>query len=608
MKILLTKKIKYLISVAIIYLGFCIKAQVATTSININTTIHPKSNLLLGITMDARSGMLGNSSTPLGYFNCDTTGTLTSGISPLFSNFPMSTIRYPANGIMFGFDWKKSIGHPAYLRPIQNIMGLLGPAQPIQFGFDEFMNMTAAKGLSPKDIQIMTPIYKTGTPGLTPTQTLGAFPDPARFNADWVEYANAPNDGSNPGGGTDWATVRAANGRNNPYGIEIWNLGNEPWGPLEYNFNPTNYLSIIAPIVDSMLFIDPSIKITLPAVGSASTSWNSAILSSTLVSSGKIFGLSPHFFPDELTSSGPPTNGVFSRENALISLAAAAQAKGLKIIVGDHAHGIPGTMSQDLAMQWQGANLTADFLLMISQVQNIDRANFWVYGIPKSQWHPIRENSPGNYSLLAVAELYKKLFPLFLDKSVKAINTSPIASDLNPYSVRASAFASNDNSKLNVIAVNRDKLNTIPLSVNGIAGYSLTNAAILTATALAADSYNENSATINASGDYILPSMSILILQFDISTTKIYESSIDNLISIYPNPASDFVKLKIATAFQPADKITIYNSLGAIVKSLTDLKEDEIYIDTKFLNEGVFTIQIESGKNIKTHKLLILKN
>jgi len=583
-------------------------AQIATTSVNVNITIHPKSNLLLGITMDARSGMMGNSSIPVGYFNCDTTGILTPSIAPLFSNFPMSTLRYPGNAISIAFDWEKYTGRPAAARPIQNVLGPMGPSQPILFGFDEFMSMTAAKGVSPKDIQIMMPIYKLGTPSLTPTQTFAAISDPVRSAADWVEYANGKNDGSNINGGKDWAAVRAANGRQLPYGIEIWNLGNEPWGPLEYNFNATNYLSIIAPIVDSILAADPTIKITLPAVGPASGAWNVAVLNSTLVSSGKIYGLSPHFFPDEITSAGSPTNGVQSRETALLSLTAAAQTKGLKIIVGDFAHGIPGTMNPDLAMQWQGANLTADFLLMISQLSNIDRANFWIYGIPKAVWHPIRENSPGNYSLLAVAELYKKLFPLFLDKSVKVNNTSPIASDLNPYAVRAGAFALNDNSKLNVIAVNRDKSNTVPLAVNGITGYSLTSASILTATSLASDSYVQNTASTNISGDYIMPAMSVLILEYTSTVTRIHESFDKNQISIYPNPAENHITLKSSSALVASDKITIYNSLGMLVHTISNVSGEEIIIDTRFLNNGVYTVNVE-GKTLKgTSKIVIVNN
>lgn len=45
--------------------------------------------------------------------------------------------------------------------------------------------------------------------------------------ADLVEYLNAPNDGSNPNGGTDWAAVRAENGHEEPYGVIRFELGNE---------------------------------------------------------------------------------------------------------------------------------------------------------------------------------------------------------------------------------------------------------------------------------------------------------------------------------------------------------------------------------------------
>ncbi len=44
---------------------------------------------------------------------------------------------------------------------------------------------------------------------------------------DWVEYVNYPADGSNANGGVDWAAVRAANGRTQPYAIDVWEIGNE---------------------------------------------------------------------------------------------------------------------------------------------------------------------------------------------------------------------------------------------------------------------------------------------------------------------------------------------------------------------------------------------
>lgn len=49
----------------------------------------------------------------------------------------------------------------------------------------------------------------------------------AALAADWVEYCNTPNDGSNPNGGVAWAAVRAKNGSAKPYGVKLWELGNE---------------------------------------------------------------------------------------------------------------------------------------------------------------------------------------------------------------------------------------------------------------------------------------------------------------------------------------------------------------------------------------------
>lgn len=51
----------------------------------------------------------------------------------------------------------------------------------------------------------------------------------AKYAADWVEYCNAPNDGSNPNGGIDWAAERARRGRNEPWNVHYWEIGNEDW-------------------------------------------------------------------------------------------------------------------------------------------------------------------------------------------------------------------------------------------------------------------------------------------------------------------------------------------------------------------------------------------
>ncbi len=509
-----------------------LKSQTATTTINTAVTINSNSKLLFGITFDCRTAMTGTAG-PVGYYQNDSTGTLLSGIAPLFSDFPISTVRYPANGVMLGFDWKKSIGLVAN-RPNQNLLLGLGSAQPMKFGFDEFITMATNKGVQGKDIQIMVPIYDAATVGLTSTQQAGAIANVASFNADWVEYCNAPNNGSNPRGGTDWAAVRAANGHPNPYNIKIWNIGNEPWAPKVTNGTTVTgefgltaadcnaYLTYVTPLIDSMLSADPTIKITLPTNGnpSSTNTWNYTILNSNLVSQGKIYGLSQHAFQTEFANNGT-VQGVAAIETLLKSLTTAAAAKNVKVFLGDYAHGIRNTnnkLSQDTAMQWLGANLAVDMLLMNSQLSNFERTNFWTYGLPYATWHPIRINTGGTYTLMPVAAMYKKLFPLFLDKSIQANNTSVASSDGINYAVRASAFAKNDLSKINVIAVNRDKLTTVSFKPNGTTGYTLLKASLFSATALDSDVFTETIITADALGNFSIPAMGIVVLEYSLST------------------------------------------------------------------------------------------
>jgi alpha-L-arabinofuranosidase len=493
-------------------------AQVATININnVHTNVMSNTKLLFGITFDSRTSLMGNSSTGLiGYY--DSSGVVIPPIDSVFSDFPMSTLRYPGNAIGVGYNWKKAIGSPN-LRAHQNLLGNLGSPQPVKFGFDEFMNMTAARGVPSSEIQIMVPIYDSASTGLSLTQSRAAVPNVISHNADWVEYCNSPNDSTNPGGGMDWAAVRAGNGHPDPYGIKIWNIGNEPWSSFEYgsSFDSCNsYLAAVTPIINAMLAIDSTIKITIPTIGNPTStlSWAYAVLNSTLISSGKVYALSQHYFPSENTSA----QSVLAASNALNTLIGVAATKGVKVFVGDYAHYIKSPNAtpaqKDSAMQWLAANLEADFLLMLSQKSTIERANFWVYGNAIAEWHPIRKNSPGNYTLMPAAAIYKMLFPAFLDNSLQVTTTSPAASDGRLYAVRSNAFISNDTNYLNVIAVNRDKMNTVPLQVDGVTGYSLNKARLLSATSNTSEEIIETTAGMDIAGNYIMPPMSVLILEY----------------------------------------------------------------------------------------------
>jgi len=598
-----------LLNLSIICIG---QTADVTSTVNVNSIINPKSSLLLGITFDSRSSL--GSMLPAGYYYAD--GSIIPGIDSIWKDFPLSTLRYPANGIMQGFEWKKSVGSKAD-RPLVNLLGNASPPEVMNFGFDEFMAMTAAKGVDPKEIQIMVPIYDSATSGLTPTQMKGAIPNVVRSNADWVEYANAVNNGSNPGGGVDWAAVRAANGREEPYGIEIWNMGNEPYTTNEYGvFGVNNYITTIIPIIDSMKAIDPTIKISITTTGKENSAWTHTILNSSLLK-GKVYAVNAHYFVNE----SPGGISVSAAEVNIQSLSDSALSKGYKTIIGDYAHAIPldansfPTGDPDLAMQWQGANESADFLLMVSQIKNIERMNFWVYGLTKNTWHPIRLNGNGSYTSMPQAELYKKIFPLFWDHSVLVTTTSPKGSDGNSYSVRTGAFVSSDTSALSVIAVNRDKNDFHTMQVNGVSKYTVTTSRLLTASASTSDIILDNTVNSDPTGNFSLPPMSVLILQYKKKTTLVGNDITGvqsfSLSQNYPNPFNPATVISYQLPLSSYVTLKVFDVLGREIKTLVEGElnsgKHSVVFDMKNLSSGVYFYRLTTPTFSQTKSMGVLK-
>lgn len=472
-------------------------AQATVTVAVTNSVVNADVQRLLGVTFEGRTSMRigATGATPAGMYD-DATGALYPGVTPLWNSLPLTGMRYPGNAVQQRWDWKGTIG-PVASRPLQQL-ATGSPAQRVVFGFDEFMAMAAARGVASADIQIMIVIYPTAS-----------APDAAASAADWVEYANAPNNGSNVRGGTDWAAVRAANGHATPYGIRIWNIGNEPWSSSEYNFDATPYIPVALPIIDAMREADLTIRVTIPAVGTAASPWNAGILASTALTS-RVWGLSPHYFYSDAGTTGTIAQG----ETGLRAVAGQAAAKGLTVVIGDHAHSITNTSSSaatDLAMQWQGAMTTASFLVMASQVANVDRANFWIYAMPTAVWHPFRVNADGSYTKMAAALLYELLQPALLAQSLATAVTEKVTGALP---VRAAGFRSADGQRMSLVIVNADRTLDHVLGAIALTGFSLTQARLLTATALDADSFTAAVVTPLAGGGWGLPKASVLVLEF----------------------------------------------------------------------------------------------
>ncbi|MEI6695304.1 MAG: T9SS type A sorting domain-containing protein [Bacteroidota bacterium] len=94
-------------------------------------------------------------------------------------------------------------------------------------------------------------------------------------------------------------------------------------------------------------------------------------------------------------------------------------------------------------------------------------------------------------------------------------------------------------------------------------------------------------------------------LSFDNLITSIQDQTSDYTpISLYPNPASDIVKLKINNSNITDLKLTIYNVMGVLVKTEI-LRKDNLKINTVDLSNGIYLLAIKSKDLTEMQKLII---
>ncbi len=132
-----------------------------------------------------------------------------------YNDIGFPSMRYPGGTVANTFVWKDSIGPQEQRKKMVHGQVLNLSPQTANFGLDE-----AARFCEDTHTDLSY-VYNMGNGN-------------AMDCADLVEYMNAPNDGSNPNGGVDWAAVRAQNGHSEPYHIDTIELGNEMYIPGQY--------------------------------------------------------------------------------------------------------------------------------------------------------------------------------------------------------------------------------------------------------------------------------------------------------------------------------------------------------------------------------------
>jgi len=166
----------------------------------------------------------------------------------------VSILRWPGGNFVSSYNWQDGIG-PKAERPVRAELAW-NDLETNRFGTDEFLTYAEEIGAEP---------YIAVNLGL------GTIDD-ARY---WVEYTNE----SRP---TYWAEKRRENGRDEPWGVTYWGLGNEidGWWQLGQK-GPEDYALVAREAAKAMRRVDPGIK--LVASGSSNygadwIEWNRTVL------------------------------------------------------------------------------------------------------------------------------------------------------------------------------------------------------------------------------------------------------------------------------------------------------------------------------------------
>ena len=146
----------------------------------------------------------------------------------------MPILRWPGGNFASGYHWTDGIG-PREERPRRTELAWFSE-ESNRFGTHEFIDYCRTLGVEPYICVNM------GTGTMDEAQA-------------WVEYCNGTSD-------TYWANLRRANGREEPFGVKYWGLGNEMYGKWQIGaLSAEEYVKKAREFAKVMRRTDPSIEL-----------------------------------------------------------------------------------------------------------------------------------------------------------------------------------------------------------------------------------------------------------------------------------------------------------------------------------------------------------
>jgi alpha-L-arabinofuranosidase len=158
----------------------------------------------------------------------------------------VSLLRWPGGNFVSGYDWRDGLGD-ADQRPPRHELAW-GGMEGNDMGIDDFMTLCKLLGAEP---------YIAVNSGFGDAHSAG----------EEVEYVNGAAT-------TRLGALRAANGHPEPYGVKIWGVGNEMYGPWQLgHIQITQYPDKHNMIVREMRKADPTVKIISSGATPEETGW-----------------------------------------------------------------------------------------------------------------------------------------------------------------------------------------------------------------------------------------------------------------------------------------------------------------------------------------------
>ncbi|RFU31887.1 hypothetical protein B7463_g4494, partial [Scytalidium lignicola] len=171
----------------------------------------------------------------------DANGFRTDVISAL-RELDIPVIRYPGGNFVATYHWLDGVG-PRENRPVRPELAWLG-TETNEFGTNEFMKWleVLSEGRERRVEPYIALNFGTGTL------------DEALA---WVEYCNGTKN-------TYYANLRRKHGREEPYNVKYWALGNEMWGSWQVGqMTAEDYAKTAAQWAKALKLLDPSLRLIL---------------------------------------------------------------------------------------------------------------------------------------------------------------------------------------------------------------------------------------------------------------------------------------------------------------------------------------------------------